>query len=293
VPPAIPGRIVVVGHGLAAQLAVLEVETGADPSMPTDRPPAIGTLPIDVDADSLPAGIHCRGVTTLSVGIDFVTLGVAQLEVPDGEHVIVVGPARSGRSTALIRAAEAWRSAHGDGVVVLHSPRSDSPLLSWAAETPGVVAVAEEAAIVQTVESMGTDRRVLVAVDDAERVADAGGRLLAVVAARARDVMVIAAGRPDSLRTMYGHWTAVARRSRLGLVMSTGSDADGDLLGEPLPRRASVPPRVGLAWMIDGRGRRLVQVGRHAAVAASAVDEPRRMASRHETRLPLLRIDRE
>ncbi len=154
-------------------------------------------------------------------------------------------------------------------------------------------AVADEAAIVPTVESIGAGHRVLVAVDDAERVADASGRLLALVAARARHVMVIAAGRPDSLRTMYGHWTAVVRRSRLGLVMSTGSDTDGELLGEPLPRRSPVLPRVGLAWMVDGRGRRLVQVGRHAAVAASAVDEPRRMASRHETRLPLLRIERE
>ena len=83
---------------------------------------------------------------------------------------------------------------------------------------------------------------------------------------------MVAAGRPDALRTMYGHWTAVVRRSRLGLVMSTGSDTDGDLLGEQLPRRSPVPPRVGLAWMVDGRGRRLVQVGRHAAVAASAVE---------------------
>jgi S-DNA-T family DNA segregation ATPase FtsK/SpoIIIE len=229
----------------------------------------------------------------LAVGIDFATLGVAQLEVPDGEHVVVVGPARGGRSTALIRLTEAWRSAHGDGVVVLHCPRSDSPMLSWGADLPGVIGVAEEASIIPTVESIGAGQRVLIAIDDAERLVDASGRLLAVVAARARHVMVIAAGRPDSLRTMYGHWTAVARRSRLGLVMSTGSDTDGDLLGEPLPRRSTVPPRVGLAWMIDGRGRQLVQVGRHAAVAASAEDGPRRMASRHETRLPLLRIERE
>ncbi len=112
-------------------------------------------------------------------------------------------------------------------------------------------------------------RRVLVAVDDAERVADAGGRLAALVAERHPNVTVVAAGRPDALRTMYGHWTAVVRRSRIGLVMSTGADTDGDLFGEPLPRRSPVPPRPGLAWMIDAGGRRLVQVGRQPAVAAS------------------------
>ena len=79
---------------------------------------------------------------------------------------------------------------------------------------------------------------------------------------RHANVTIAVAGRPDTLRTMYGHWTAVVRRSRIGLVMSTGADIDGDLFGEPLPRRLTIAPRAGLAWMIDGGGRRLVQIGR-------------------------------
>jgi S-DNA-T family DNA segregation ATPase FtsK/SpoIIIE len=135
--------------------------------------------------------------------------------------------------------------------------------------------------------------RVLIVVDDAERVAGAGGRLDALANDRHPDVTIVAAGRPDSLRALYGHWTGVIRRSRIGLVMSTGADTDGDLFGEPLPRRLPIAARTGLAWVIDAGGRRLVQIGRHAAVAMSTSDEPRPMASRHDTRLPLLRIDRE
>ena len=78
-------------------------------------------------------------------------------------------------------------------------------------------------------------------------------------------MLVACAGRPDSLRTMYGHWTAVVRRSRLGLLLALGTDADGDLLGEVLPRRTPISARRGLAWLVDADGRRLVQV---------AVDQP-------------------
>ena len=102
---------------------------------------------------------------------------------------------------------------------------------------------ADEGAIIAAVAAGA--RRVLVVVDDAERVVDAGGRLAALANERHANVTVVAAGRPDALRTMYGHWTAVVRRSRIGLVMSSGADTDGDLFGEPLPRRSPIAPRPG------------------------------------------------
>lgn len=127
------------------------------------------------------------------------------------------------------------------------------------------VAVADDdASIGVALGDVGADphneRRVLVAVDDAERVDDADGTLLSLVSARHLHVMVIAAGRPDTLRTMYGHWTAIVRRSRIGLVMTKGSEIDGELLGELLPRRVPVGARPGLAWLFDANGRRLTQI---------------------------------
>jgi hypothetical protein len=74
-------------------------------------------------------------------------------------------------------------------------------------------------------------------------------------------VLVLAAGRPDALRS-HGHWTAVVRRSRTGLLLSSCADIDGDLLGELLPRNPPLTARPGLAWVVGGGGRALVQVGR-------------------------------
>ena len=71
---------------------------------------------------------------------------------------------------------------------------------------------------------------------------------------------VFAAGRADSIRVAYGHWTAVCRRSRLGLVMAAGGELDGDLLGAVLPRRPPIPSRPGLAWLVDEGGPSLVQL---------------------------------
>jgi phage terminase large subunit-like protein len=43
------------------------------------------------------------------------------------------------------------------------------------------------------------------------------------------------------------------------MVLLTG-EVDGELLGVTLPRRLMIPPRPGLAWIIDHDGQRLVQV---------------------------------
>jgi S-DNA-T family DNA segregation ATPase FtsK/SpoIIIE len=295
VPPPIPGRIRVVDRRCEAQLAVLPLPSPA-PSAATPQsaaPVTIGLLGDDIDGRTLPASTHRDGTTAIVIGVAFETLAPGRLDVPDGEHALVVGPARSGRSTALIRLIAGWRAAHPGGIVVLHCPRPSSRVALWAPASIGDEAVfaAGEDEILAAVD--GGSRRVLVVVDDAERVADPTGRLATLANERRPEVTIVVAGRPDSLRAMYGHWTAVIRRSRIGLVMSTGADTDGDLFGEPLPRRLPVAARPGLAWMIDAGGRRLVQVGRHDAVATSVSDEPRPIASRHDTRLPLLRIERE
>ena len=106
-------------------------------------------------------------------------------------------------------------------------------------------------------------------VDDAERVDDDNGGLAALVADRRAGLLVVAAGRPDALRTQYGHWTGVIRRGRTGLLMSMCADIDGDVLGELLPRHPPLPPRPGLGWVVGGGQRVLVQIGWAGAVDGS------------------------
>ena len=148
-------------------------------------PLSIGTLGDDIDAATLPASSHHDGATTLTVGIDFATLSPARLELPDGEHVLVAGPARSGRSTALIRLVAGWRSAHPDGLVVVCCPRGHVARrrLGAVGESPSRSSPTTKRRSSSAVET--AHRRVLVVVDDAERVVDVDGLLAALVAERA------------------------------------------------------------------------------------------------------------
>jgi DNA segregation ATPase FtsK/SpoIIIE, S-DNA-T family len=248
VPAGPPGRLVVASIRAEAQLAdrvdlVDDVPTGPD------GPAPIGVLAARIDGSSLPPSAFVGGELELVLGVEFSSLCAARLAVPDGEHAIVLGPARSGRTTALARVAVAWRAAQPGGPVLVVAPRR------W----PGADAPVELADALATVaRSPGP---VLLIVDDADRVDDPDGALGALIAERRPGVLVAAAGRPDALRPLYGHWTAVVRRSRIGVLLAACTDVDGDLLGELLPRHRPLPPRPGLAWLVDATGCRLAQLG--------------------------------
>jgi S-DNA-T family DNA segregation ATPase FtsK/SpoIIIE len=240
-----PGRLVVASSGLEAQLATLDIAPGDGSA---GGPAPVGTLSPEVDAADLPPG-RCRdGRAELVVGIDFASLEPAVLLVPDGEHVLVVGPPRSGRTSALLRLAASWRDAHPDGNVYAVEGRPGTPH--------------HLEAVVTAVADVAPGRACLIVVDDADRVDDPSGALAALVAERRPGLLVVAAGRPDGLRTRYGDWTAVVRRSRIGLLLTTCADTDGDLLGELLPRQPPLPPRPGLAWLVGAGPRTLAQIGR-------------------------------
>jgi S-DNA-T family DNA segregation ATPase FtsK/SpoIIIE len=97
--------------------------------------------------------------------------------------------------------------------------------------------------------------RLLVLIDDAEIVDDVGGQLERLSTSDRPDLLVVAAGRNDGIRTGYSHWTRPLRRSKLGVLLRPEADVDGDILGVVLPRRPLVP-------MTSGRG--------YVAVAAEA-----------------------
>ena len=241
VPPAIPGRIVDVRSGLQAQLAIVEPSAGHERLVP----PAIGVLPERVSGV---AGERTGRSVMLRIGQAASDMDDLQLEVPDGEHVMVVGPARSGRTTALDTLTAAWVNATGGYVSRLgRGGRLD--------EVP-IVAGPH-----------------LVAVDDASSIDDVDGAFTNRLEAGEPGLMVIAAGHGDALRSRFGHWTSVVRRSRRGLVLAAAGDGDGDLLSASLPIRSPIPPRPGLAWVcVDGRSQ-LAQIATCEAVAPAAMLE--------------------
>ncbi|MET0911526.1 MAG: hypothetical protein ABWZ99_18820, partial [Ilumatobacteraceae bacterium] len=200
-------------------------------------------LPAEVDGAILPASFVStddgRPVRHLVVGLDGERLEPATLCVPDGDHVFIGGVARTGKTTALQRIAAAWASCVPAGTTI-RSGAAGAELRARLDELAG--------------------REVLVVVDDATRVQDHDGVLAEIIRGERRHVTIAAAAGLDAVRGAYGHWTREVARSRCGLVMTAPGEIDGDLLGVVLPRRAAIAPRPGLAWWIDGRGDRLVQV---------------------------------
>ncbi len=238
-PEPIAGRVVLAGCGLHAQLRPPGGITDP-PTDPAGRSP-LDPLPARVTTSRLDRACRLEHGWRLPVGLGF-DHGDAVVEVPDGSHVLVVGPSRSGRTTALTTLAGAWQDAAPDSWTALLRPRHGAGDLERALDT------------------MPDHGPRLVVVDDAELVDDPAGLLHRLAASRSPGLLILAAGAPEALRRLYGHWTTAVRGSRLGLLATAGQPADADLLGVQLPRRCPIRPRPGLMWLADNGRTTLVQV---------------------------------
>jgi S-DNA-T family DNA segregation ATPase FtsK/SpoIIIE len=259
IPPRIAGRAVIGSNDTAVQIVAPQPVRGV--GRRRRRALGIGALPTEVRLADLPLPIHDGGSWQVPIGIGFNRLTPLVLEIGDGEHVLIAGSARTGRSTALANLCRSWLTSVDAHVVVIAGRRS--PLARWLGTTAADrVSIHDRAepALAAVLAAIADGRQVMLAVDDAELVDDPGGRLAAMVAERINGLTVVAAGRPDALRQSYGHWTLAVRRSRLGLLSSNAQDVDGDLLGAALPRRPMLAPRPGLFHLIEGGNVELVQL---------------------------------
>ncbi len=270
VPGPIPGRLIESRSGRVAQIDIvherilhdLACRTEAETEMDTTStaPSAasrwsadrqLGVLATTVDWNDLGPGSSTLGEMALPIGRSFESLDTIAMPVAAGEHMLVIGPSRSGRSTTLATIARSWQRLHPAGVIVSIAPRRNSARAG--------LGCADLAGVLDALASAGESAR-LVVIDDAEMVDDPTGAFAALIASRVEGLTVVAAGRADSLRASYGHWTMAVRRSRLGIVMASSSDLDADLLAVSLPRRVPIAVRPGLAWMVGDGARHLVQI---------------------------------
>jgi S-DNA-T family DNA segregation ATPase FtsK/SpoIIIE len=273
-----PGRACLAGDGRELQVALPEATTVAAVAKHWGlidvavRPPSIACLPSRVPEDDLrvppAAGRPAAGPPAeerggrrplaLPIGIEGETLCPATLELHPGDHLLVAGPARSGRTNALALLTRMAIRADPSVAVAALVPRGAGahPLRPFAPCST----VAE---LVEAVAAVPAGRARLVVVDDAELVDDVDGVMVHLLSG---DANVLAAGRTDALRSSYGHWTQTLRRRRRGLLLAPESELDGDLFGIALPRWPLAPKATGRGYLVvDGQGT-LVQV----AVAASA-----------------------
>jgi S-DNA-T family DNA segregation ATPase FtsK/SpoIIIE len=268
VPDMVPGRALLVASGQVVQIArpadgsaAAATRLAARHPAPTRPPARIEPLPTDLRlADLGVAADLGERPWRVPIALSEATRAPVGLVAYRGEHGLIAGPARSGRSTALLAVAAACRAGSGDlTVVAVAGPRSP---LATDASVDHVVAPAEIGdRLAPAVEGVRAGR-LLVLIDDAEIVDDAGGRLERLSTSDRPDLLVVAAGRNDGLRTGYSHWTRPLRRSRVGVLLRPEADVDGDILGVALPRRPLVPMASGRGYVAVAAEATLAQVAR-------------------------------
>ncbi|MGA1346073.1 MAG: FtsK/SpoIIIE domain-containing protein, partial [Ilumatobacteraceae bacterium] len=222
-----PGRIRLTGPDgvvTTAQVALVSRDDGPADGCHAPAPTPIGVLPETVDP-TVVGGRRTEAGVALTIGIGADSLDPGGIVVPDGDHVLVLGPDRSGRSAVLDVLVAAWGDAQAGAtarITRVTGGTSDVPVV---------------------------DGPHLVVIDDAARVDDPSGEFAARLEAGEPGLTVCAPAHADALRARFGHWTQVVRRSRLGIVLSSAADGDGDLLGASLPGRPAMAPRPGLVWL--------------------------------------------
>jgi S-DNA-T family DNA segregation ATPase FtsK/SpoIIIE len=222
------------------------------------RPPApLGTLPVAADPRELGHAARLDGEPwLLPVGIAESTLAPALLRVYPTEHVLIAGPARSGRSGLLCALATLLTAATPEVGLTVVATRP-SPLRQL--DSVGHVITNPQELPDELAQITGAGGRHVVLIDDAEALDDPAGAVEALLKRLLPDVHVFAAGRADLLRSAYGHWTQTVRRSGAGVLLRPDVDYDGDLLAVRLPRRPPVAVTVARGWLVNNGEAEFIQ----------------------------------
>jgi DNA segregation ATPase FtsK/SpoIIIE, S-DNA-T family len=260
------GRAVLASTGLTVQVARAgdaEAAAGRIAHSVAGATPPVAILPRLLETTELPSPAGPGRPWLVPIGLADTTLAPAMLTLHPGDHLVVAGPARSGKSSALALLATQIRRLAPYTRLIAITPRG-SPLR--VIELDALVA---DALGLATTLGAGAGPAVVL-VDDAELVEDPDHVLAALAGGTGGDVHVIAAGRVEALRAAYGHWTQVVRRQRRGVILRPQSDLDGDVLATLLPRREATPPAPGRGYLIADGTCAFVQLacrGRHEQVS--------------------------
>lgn len=264
-PQPIPGRAVVVStrqqiqvarplpdlDGAAARVASTYEGT-------TRRAATIGVLPDLVGLDELDRGAEIGSEPwIIPIGRRESDLGTAVLEVYDGEHITVAGPARSGKSTALSTIAAVVKGATPQTKIYAAGTRR-STLKDCAAVDRFAMPGGEENALFAV--ARAETGPVLLLIDDAHSFDDLDGTIKGLLTSGQPNLRVAAATSADTFRNLHGHWTKWLRQSKAGILLKPNIDLDGDLLGVTLPRRAPVAMIRGRGYLVQNGETEVVQV---------------------------------
>jgi len=251
------------GTSQLAHLRALGVELARrwDGVAPERMPRRLDPLPEEIDADELDAmrtEPRPDGPTVVTVGVGGDHLGPVDLDLARlGGSFVICGPARSGRSTALVSLV---KSLDGTLPVVVVAPRT-SPLRDL--DGPDVTVITSEIPEALTGE-LADPRPIVLVIDDGELLDD---HTLQATLERfvrgARDsgsLLIAAATTDDVLMNRYRGWLATARRERCGLLLNPTSHVDGEAFDLRLPRTTSGGWPAGRALLVQAGDTTTIQV---------------------------------
>ncbi len=248
------------GPAQAAALAqIAERATVRDVEVPRDqRPFRVDELPSRVSyeqAGSYPRPAGSGLFALVGVGGDeLVALGP---DLASNPTFVLAGPARSGRSTALVAMARSLLDSGAE--LVLATPRKSQ--LADLEPHPGVRGLLDEASagLDRWTVLLGVrERPLVVVIDDGEMLRDspAGESLREVMRQPGRQASgLILGGHVEGLCAGIGGWQVEAKKARQGVLLSPQNLPDGELIGAKLTRGqlSSTPtPGRGLLHLGDG-----------------------------------------
>jgi len=209
-----------------------EVASSAPVPGPGRAPFLIRALPSRIRRDEL--GTVRPPLTLLGAGGDTSSAVAVDLFAGDG-RLLVAGPPRSGRTTALRLILE--QAIQTETEIWAAAPSRSA--LTQAAASCGVEVITPDDSAGH-VPTPGI-RPVLLLVDDSEAFLDTpvGDALADLLRTAAAPLAAVVSGRSDDLAVTYRGVASEVRRSRSGLLLQP-EPGDGDLLGIRLPRGRSV-----------------------------------------------------
>ncbi|MDP8975919.1 MAG: FtsK/SpoIIIE domain-containing protein [Actinomycetota bacterium] len=225
------------------------------------RPPGVGVLPACVKREAMP---EPAGPLQAVVGVGNSDLGPKAVNLLE-THFLVVGPHRSGRTTALATLALSLHSGAPKLEMHLLAPRR-SPLVSlgtWASVSRGIEAcdaTVNKLAARLAEREEGGEALVLVMDDGEELLESDGSSALQFIVRKGRDLnaVLIAAVESRSAHRAYGGWLVELQKEQHGLLLVPES-IDGDILSAGLPRTSGRFP-AGRGYLVERGAVELVQV---------------------------------
>jgi DNA segregation ATPase FtsK/SpoIIIE, S-DNA-T family len=251
VPELGPGRFLIAGDAQLNQVQVClpsresQVPAAVSGQM-ASQVPRVPAVPLNVRLSNVESILNKVplpqevGLLKVPIGMSIESGSVAALRLRGGEHAMILGPSRSGKSL-LARHILSFVTALDPALLVAVISTRPGPLSVPIPQTVLVSDPDEIEAFVDLV--LETGKRRLLVIDDADRLDNPSFDRL--VKAKDDLLTILAISRPDAMHG-YGFWAKGLNVSRTGIITKPTSQ-DGDLLRISLPSRL---PKVGNSTVV-------------------------------------------